>query len=556
MKALRMLLGLALTRWPFLLLALLCTVVTLLSNAVLLTLSAWFLASMAMAGAAATPFNFFLPVAFIRLLTLVRSLGRYAERLVSHDAILRLLAELRVRFFQRLVPLAPAALQQTHSADLFSRLRADIDTLDHFYLRMLLPAAAAMCVVLIGFVFLLRFDARLAWAILGLWLLAGLLLPVLTLKLGQQAGARQTVHAAALRRQVVDGLQGMEELRIYDPTGRHNARVVELSRALTKTQGTQSLLEGFSSGAVGLTAGLAMWLALLLGIPMVAEGAWSGSTLPMLAMFALVSFEAVLPLPGAWRMWSQTRSAADRVLEITATPPPVVEPVQPVPDADIIIAFDTLDLKIQGLCFTYPGRGTPALRDLNLELPWKSRVAIMGPAGSGKSTLLHLLLRFWDYHQGQIVLNGRPLREYGADQVRATMAVVSQHVFLFNASIAENLRLAAPGASDETLLAAARAAQLEDFIRALPQGLETPVGRFGARLSGGQARRLSVARALLKNAPILILDEPTEGLDPQTEQALWQTLAPLMQNRTVLLITHRPAGVEYMHRVHYLGKME
>jgi ATP-binding cassette, subfamily C, bacterial CydC len=324
MKALRMLLGLAVTRWPFLLLALLCTVVTLLSNAVLLTLSAWFLASMAMAGAAGTPFNFFLPVAFIRLLTLVRSLGRYAERLVSHDAILRLLAELRVRFFQRLVPLAPAALQQTHSADLFSRLRADIDTLDHFYLRMLLPAAAALCVVLIGFVFLFRFDARLAWAILGLWLLAGVLLPVLTLKLGQQAGARQTVHAAALRRQVVDGLQGMEELRIYDPTGRHHARVVELSRALTKTQSTQSLLEGFSLGAVGLTAGLAMWLVLLLGIPMVAEGTWSGSTLPMLAMFALVSFESVLPLPGAWRMWSQTRCAADRVLEITATPPPVV----------------------------------------------------------------------------------------------------------------------------------------------------------------------------------------------------------------------------------------
>jgi ATP-binding cassette, subfamily C, bacterial CydC len=214
------------------------------------------------------------------------------------------------------------------------------------------------------------------------------------------------------------------------------------------------------------------------------------------------------------------------------------------------------DLKIRGLGFTYPGRGTPALQDLDLELPWKSRVAIMGPAGSGKSTLLHLLLRFWDYQRGQIVLNDRPLREYSGDQVRATMAVVSQHVFLFNASIAENLRLAAPGASDETLLAAARAAQLEDFIRALPQGLETPVGRFGARLSGGQARRLSVARALLKNAPILILDEPTEGLDPETEQAMWHTLAPLMQNRTVLLITHRPAGVEYMHRVHYLGKME
>ncbi|MBR9982201.1 MAG: thiol reductant ABC exporter subunit CydC [Desulfatitalea sp.] len=543
MSVLKLLFVIALARWPWLLLGLVCAIVALLANAALLTLAGWFLASMALAGVQGQMFNYFLPAAGIRLLAILRSLGRYAERLFTHDATLRLLADLRVHFFKRLEPLVPGGLPDMHSAELFSRLRADIDTLDHFYLRMFIPALAALGVMVGGYLFLSAFDRPMALMILGLWLVAGVLLPWLTLRLGRSAGVRQIETAAQLRRQVVDSLQGLEELRVYGAARQQRHHVEHLSQILLTSQRTQARLESFAQGAVGLAAGLAMWLVLIVGIPLLAAGHWSGATLPMLTVFALISFEAMQPLPGAWRMWGQIRTAATRVLEITTAPPPVPDPASIPPDPT------DLAIQIQGLTFTYPGAAVPTLDGLDLDLPPLSRTAIVGPAGTGKTTLMHLLLRFWDYDRGEIMLGGRSLRAYTGEQVREKIAIVSQHVFLFNATIAENLRLANPEASDDTLMEAARAARIDDFILSLPAGLDTPVGPFGTHLSGGQTRRLAVARALLKNAPILILDEPTEGLDEPTEQALWQTLEPVMRHRTVLLITHRPAGLEYMDQI-------
>jgi ATP-binding cassette, subfamily C, bacterial CydC len=546
MKALQLLIRLACTRWIVLLPAVVCALTALLANAALLTLAAWFLANMALAGGAGQMFNFFLPSAGIRLFAIVRSLGRYAERLFAHDATLRLLAELRVHFFKCLEPMVPGGLPQMHSAELFSRLRAEIDTLDHFYLRMLLPALSACGMMAAGFLFLSVFDRIIAFGVLCLWLTAGLLLPGLTIRLGRNAGVRQTECAARMRQIVVDGLQGLEELEVYAAADRQRGRLAGLSDDLIEAQRTQARLENFAHGAVGLAAGLAMWLIVLIGIPLTAAGVWSGATLPMLAVFALVSFEAVQTLPGAWQMWGRIRAAADRVLQITAAHPPVTDPPEgaPVPAHPHI--------RIRGLTFAYPGRSEPVFDNLDLDLPPKSRTALVGPAGAGKSTLTHLLLRFREFDRGDICLDGRSLRAFCGDAVRARIAVVSQQVFLFNATIAENLRLGNPAADDAQLLEAARAAQIDDFIRCLPQGLETPVGQFGARLSGGQARHLAVARAVLKNAPILILDEPTEGLDEAGEKDLWHTLLPIMRDRTVLLITHRPAGLEYMDSVERL----
>lgn len=543
MAVLRLLFVIALARWPWLLLGLGCAVVALLANVALLSLAAWFLASMALAGVQGQAFNYFLPAAGIRLLAILRSLGRYAERLFAHDATLRLLADLRVHFFKRLAPLVPGGLPDMHSAELLSRLRADIDTLDHFYLRMLLPALAALAVMLVGYLFLSAYDRGMALTVLGLWLAAGLLLPLLTLLLGQSAGKRQTETAARLRRRVADSLQGLEELRVYGAVRSQRERVAHLNRTLLHSQGTQARLDSFAQGAVGLAAGLAAWAVLLFGIPRIAVASWSGAGLPMLTLFALASFEAMQPLPGAWRMWGQIRTAAERILQVTGATPPVPDPAIPAAPPR------GADLRIRQLRFTYPGAAGPVFDGLDLELPALSRTALVGPAGSGKSTLLHLLLRFWDYQAGEILLDGRPLGHYTGDQVCGRMAVVSQHVYLFNATIAENLRLADPDADDAALMEAARIARIDAFIRSLPAGLDTPVGPLGTRLSGGQARRLAVARALLKNAPVLILDEPTEGLDHSTEEALWETLAPVMRDRTVLLITHRRAGLEYMERI-------
>lgn len=543
MKILKLLFAMARARSPWLLLGLGCALVALAANAALLTLAAWFLASMALAGVHGHMFNYFLPVAGIRLLAILRSLGRYAERLFSHDATLRLLADLRVHFFKRLEPLVPGGLPDMHSAELFSRLRADIDTLDHFYLRMLIPALAAMGMMAGGYLFLSGYDRRLALMILGLWLAAGVLLPWLTLRLGRAVGIRQTETAGRLRRRVVDSLHGLEELRVYGAAREQRRHVDRLSQMLLDSQRTQARLESFSQGAVGLAAGLAMWLVLIVGIPLVVEGRWAGTTLPMLTVFVLVSFEAIQPLPVAGHMWGRIRAAASRVLEITGAPQPVRDPedIEPEPGHS--------GIRIEGLTFTYPGAAAPVLKDFDLALPPRSRTAVVGPAGSGKTTLVSLLLRFWEYDQGRILMGGRSLRDYSGAQVRDMIAVVSQHVYLFNTTIAENLRLADPTASDADVMAAARAARIDDFVLSLPDGLDTPVGPFGTRLSGGQVRRLAVARALLKKAPILILDEPTEGLDAPTENAFWQTLAPLLRDRTVLLITHRPAGLEYMEHI-------
>ncbi|SDB08075.1 ATP-binding cassette, subfamily C, CydC [Desulfonatronum thiosulfatophilum] len=546
----RMLLSMARAKWPWLLLGMACSVVTVLANMALLTVAAWFLASMALAGASGTLFNYFLPAATIRSLAIVRTIGRYAERLLTHDATLRLLADLRVRFFERLAPLVPAGLGKMHSADLFSRLRADIDLLDNFYLRLLLPAGAAICVAACGFVFLLAFDLGLALGVAGLWLSAGALLPWICLRLGDEPGAGQVRAASRMRCLVVDGLRGMEELMVYGGQARHRALVQEENDRLIGHQRRSARLESFAQGAVGLASGLAMWLVLVIGMPLIADGAWSPASLPMLAVLALVSFEAIQPLPGAWRMWGQIRVAAARILDITEARPPVREPVDPA------IMGRESDLEIRNLAFTYPGRTETVLRNVHLRLPQGRRAGIVGAAGSGKTTLQQILLRFWEYDQGEIFLGGRELRTCAGEDVRARMAVVSQHVFLFNASIADNLRLGNPRASDAQLLEAARTARLEEFIVSLPEGLQSQVGQFGARLSGGQARRLSVARALLKDAPILILDEPTEGLDAATESAFWQALEPVMRGRTVLLITHRPAGLEYMDVVHRLDQGE
>ncbi len=546
MKEFLLLVSMARRKWPWLLLGLVCSVATLLANMALLTLAAWFLASMALAGASGALFNYFLPAAGIRALAMLRVVGRYGERLFSHDAALRLLAELRVRFFKRLVPLAPAGLETAHSADLLSRMRADIDLLDNFYLRLLLPAGAALIVGFFGFIFLSVFDLVLALGVLGLWLMVGVFLPFFVLRAGAAPGTRQVAGLARMRCLAVDGLRGLEELSAYGAAGRHRRLFAGESRGVLKDQIRLSGLDGLSLAALGLASGLAGWLVLLMGIAHVQEGAWPPAVLPMLVVFALVSFEAIQPMPGAWRMWGQIRTATARIMDVTERPAPIPDPACPV------AVPKRFDLDLRAICFSYPGGTRQILDGLDLTLPAGRRTAILGAAGSGKTTLLHLLTRFQDPVQGRILLNGRDIREYAAEQVRARMAVVTQHVYLFNASIAENLRLADPQAGDEKLLAAARAANIEDFILSLPQGLESPVGPYGTRLSGGQARRLAVARALLKNAPVLLLDEPTEGLDQAGETALWQTLEPLMHGRTVLLITHRAAGLKYMDEVHLL----
>jgi ATP-binding cassette subfamily C protein CydC len=521
----------------------LIALVTLIANVTLMAISGWFITAMAVAGAAGVAMNYFTPAALIRGSAITRTAGRYLERLVSHEATLRQLAGLRVWFYRHLEPLAPARLQQYHSADLLSRIRSDIDALDNFYTRVLVPALVAATAGIGFFLFTALFDLGLAVLLLAMLLLAGVAMPWLTRRLGTEPGRRLVETQAELRRLAVDGTQGLSELLVYGAADAHAGRLDAVSRELARRQQQMSRVEGLSAGAVGLCANLTLLGVLWLGIPLVQAGTLPPPQLAMLALFALAAFEAAAPLPLAFQHLESTLTAARRLFAVVDAAPAVTDPPGPSPRPT------RNDITIRNLCFAYPGARQPALDGLDLDVPEGTRTAIVGATGSGKTTLFNLLLKFWAPDAGEIRLGGASLAQFSGEDLRRRVALVSQQTHLFDASIRENLLLAEPDAPEAKLTQVCRTAQIHDFIAALPEGYDTWVGETGVRLSGGQARRIAIARALLRDAPILLLDEPTEGLDADTERALMDALGVLMSGRTVLMITHRPTTLATMDRV-------
>lgn len=521
----------------------LLSLLTLLANLGLMAMSGWFIAAMALAGAAGVSMNYFTPAAAIRACAILRTAGRYGERLVTHEATLRLQARLRVWFYERLEPLAPARIEGYRSGDLLSRLRADIDTLDHFYLRLLLPALVALFASALFLLFLFWFDARLA-LIEGLMLvIAGLALPLMSNHLAAAGGERINRLQSDLRATLVNDLQGMGELLIDGADRRHAERISRLSHELELEQRRMSRLNGIAQGAVGLSANLAMWLMLMSAIPQIGSGELPPAQLAMLALFALASFEAIAPLPSAFLDLGETLAAAKRIFRLVESEPAVREPQTPVP-----LPPDTA-IELKALDFAYGQGRTEALHDISFSLPAGGRLALIGPSGSGKTTLLQLLLKFRTPDRGSITFGGLSLDALSGEALRGRIAVATQQSHLFNTSIRENLLLASPGADQAALERVCRLTLLHDFIKTQPAGYETRVGETGMRLSGGQARRLTLARALLKDAPILILDEPTEGLDPHTERELMRNILQWAEGRSLLLITHRLTGLEAMDEI-------
>jgi ATP-binding cassette subfamily C protein CydC len=361
--------------------------------------------------------------------------------------------------------------------------------------------------------------------------------------MGAEPGRRLVANQAELRAAAVDGIQGLPELLIHGAADAYARRLNAISLDLTGDQDRMARYTGSALGAVGLSANLALWAVLWIGIPLVNQGSLPPPDLAMLALFTLASFEAVAPLPQAFQQLGGTLAAARRLFALVDAEPAVREPKGPSPQPACY------DLELDGVGFTYPGAERPALSDVHLRVPEGGRLAIVGATGSGKSTLFHLLLRFWEPDTGQIRLGGYDLARFRGEDVRRGIALVSQHTHLFNTSIRDNLLLAAPDAPQHAIERACEAARIHDFIVSLPEGYETWVGETGVRLSGGQARRISIARALLKDAPILLLDEPTEGLDAPTERELMAAVDRLMDGRTTLLITHRPVGLERMDQI-------
>ncbi|WP_054029671.1 thiol reductant ABC exporter subunit CydC [Desulfatitalea tepidiphila] len=514
----------------------------------LLALAGWFLTAAAVAGltaAGAAQFNFFLPSVGVRLFAFVRTLARYGERIFSHDATFRILESLRDWFFRRIEPLVPAVLFRYPSGDILGRAVEDIDTLDNLYLRVLSPTAvAATATALLG-LFLWRLDPGVALAAAAVWVLNALL-PVGSARLGRKAGEALSRASVVLRTRTVAYLQGLAEIWIYGADGHHLEAIRQDDRALQAVQGRMNALNGACTAMLVLFSGLGAALVLYVGAGRCADGRLDGARLALAMLAFLASFDAFWPLPNAFLHLSRTREAARRLVDITDAAAPVdFPPVSESPPDGFDLAFDRVH-------FAYAAGAPPVLDRFDLRVASGRRVAVLGASGAGKSTLAHLLARFQDPDEGRILIGGRELRTFSETDLRRWVCIISQQAHIFNATLADNLRLSNPEASQAQLRDALAAAGLMQLLAELPDGLETWLGETGRRLSGGQARRLAVARAFLSDAPIWVLDEPTEGLDPRTARILTTSILKRSNGKTLLWITHRPSEAALLDRVVFL----
>ncbi len=526
--------------WSWVVLGILLSLITVMANITLMAVSGWFIASMAIAGVAGASINYFSPAAVIRAMAILRTGGRYTERLVTHEATFRLLSTLRVSFYQRLEPLVPAGLEDLQSGDILSRILADINTLENFYIRVIVPMSVAALATLIITWVVSAYSSTLALTLLLMLAMAGVLLPLLIGKLGVKPGRQNVERNTQLRTQVIDGVQGLAELTLCGALQQQAVQVRDASERLIQTQTDMGRVSGLAQSGLTLLSNTALWLVMILAIPLVSSQAIEPAELAMLGLLSLAAFEAVMPLPEAFRLLGQIHTAAARLFELSDRPVPVQQPQQAARTPS------RFDLSIRDLNFRYREKGQLVLENFNLDLPMGHKVAIVGESGAGKSSLIQLLLRNRQAETGQISFGGRRLEDYHSDQLHDWIAVVPQQVHLFNTTIRQNLLLAKPQATEAELHRACVIAQLDDFIAQQPEGYETWVGETGVKLSGGQARRIAIARALLRDFQLLILDEPGEGLDSRTEMNMIEALLPALDGRSMLLITHNRSVLRLM----------
>lgn len=520
-------------QWRWMVAGILAGILVIAANIALMAVSGWFIASMAVAGATKVSFNYALPAVAIRALAIVRTLGRYAERLVTHEAAFRMLADLRSWLFERLIPLAPAGLENYAGGDLTGRLRSDVDNMESLYLRIIAPIATGAAVMLLAPFCLSLFSPDAGLALLIALFAAGMVLPLVTRKMAVVPGGNTVRLAGELRVAVTEGLQGAEELLLLGASGEQARRVEALYAGISAGQRRLGGINGVAVGGVVAAGGITLAIILTVASAEVYSGSLSGPELVMMLLFAAASFEGIAPLAAALQTLPATSATAGRLVELSSAPLPVAEPATPsMPSQGHGIVF-------RNICFAY-GDGAEVLNDFSLTVPQGARVALTGPSGRGKSSIVDILLRFRPY-RGSITIGGTELRDIAGDRIPELITAAPQRPHLFNGSIRANILLGAPDADDERIRAALDDSGLSAWVKTLPDGLDTAVGVAGSGVSGGEARRIALARMLLHDAPIVLLDEPTEGLDAVTEAGVVARLKERLKGKTVLLITHRPA---------------
>ena len=469
----------------------------------------------------------------VRAFSLGRGVFRYGERVTSHDAAFRILADVRVSIFSRLERLAPAGLRSFRSGELVARFVSDVDATQDLFIRGLVPPVTAALVGAGAVAATLLIFAPAAGLLAAALVLAATAIPVIVIAADSRSRRRTAPGRGELAASLANILGGAADLHAFGAEATGVAQVTAADASLTRLARRSATASGLATGLTALLSGLALWGVLVLAVAATGSGALGRVPLAVVTLTALASFDAVSPLAGAALQLGHARTSADRIGAVLDTPEPVTDPVVPRP-----LPSGPIRIQIRNARVRYTADGPLALDGVDLDLEPGRRIALVGPTGAGKSTLAALLLRFCELSSGTATLCGHDLGSYAADDVRTVIGGCPQDPHIFATTIGANLRVARPGATDEELAEATDRARLLPWIRSLPAGFDTPVGARGAAMSGGQQQRLALARAILANPAVWILDEPAAGLEAETRRAIMADLLTVTAGRSTLLITH------------------
>lgn len=529
-----------------LLLGTILAITSLSASIGLLSLSGWFLAASFLVGSTIL-FNFFYPSSGVRGLAIGRTISRYLERLVTHDATFRVLAELRISVFKKLIPLSPSGLNRFRNSELLNRLVADVDTLDTLYLNLLSPFISAIIVIAFMAIGLSFVSGLLTIIICGILLTLLFIFPAIFYRLGQKSGKKIIQARAEYRNQFIEWVQLNAEFLLFGLVPQMTEKLEKTEQTWLSSQSKESQLTGFSNALLTFMNGVLVCVVILLVATAIdAPSADTPEALVALVIFCVMaSAEILMPIGIAFLHLGQLITAAERLNDVIEQRPLVAfngsASWQNIAENQPLVRFENIT-------FSYPASHQPALNALSFEVNKGEKVAILGKTGSGKSTIFQLLNRHYDPASGQILLANCNVADYPEATLRSHLVTLSQRVHIFSQTLRNNLLMGNPHSTDEQLKLVLEQVELAYLLQ--EQGLDLWLGEGGRPLSGGEQRRLGLARVLLSNAELVLLDEPTEGLDRETEQQILTLIFTHCQTRTLLMITHRLQGLKRFDRVY------